>query len=358
MPMLPVPAFVALVLGYIALRAALSERRPLLIAFLAACSAQSALVALVGGYGIEVLRPVLPVSAAMIPPLALITFRDAMLGRLAPRRVAVHLAAPVGAALCRILAPGMTDPVVMAIFLGYGIAMLLRLRRAPDMPLARLEAGQVPVLIWRGLGWALIGSAAADAAIALAYMTGHAGWTGWVITVSSSLALLLLGLLSGSPAASGPEKEHRVATPAEPDEETGAEDSAILARVEAVLARDPLHLDPGLTLSRLARRLQLPEKRLSAAVNRGAGENVSRFVNARRIHHACRLIEGGASVTEAMLNSGFNTKSNFNREFRRVTGVAPSLWQGAEAPMPGVIATGGYREPRWTGPDGSARQSS
>ena len=89
-----------------------------------------------------------------------------------------------------------------------------------------------------------------------------------------------------------------------------------------------MHLDPNLTLVRLARRLHLPEKRLSSAVNRATGGNVSRHVNAWRIRHACKLIEAGSPVTEAMLESGFNTKSNFNREFKRVTGTAPSLWRG------------------------------
>ena len=42
-------------------------------------------------------------------------------------------------------------------------------------------------------------------------------------------------------------------------------------------------------------------------------------------------MEGGAGVTDAMLASGFNTKSNFNREFRRVTGRTPSDWRDAAA---------------------------
>ena len=31
-------------------------------------------------------------------------------------------------------------------------------------------------------------------------------------------------------------------------------------------------------------------------------------------------------MTDAMLDSGFNTKSNFNREFLRVKGESPSKW--------------------------------
>jgi AraC-like DNA-binding protein len=32
-----------------------------------------------------------------------------------------------------------------------------------------------------------------------------------------------------------------------------------------------------------------------------------------------------------MLNSGFNTKSNFNREFLRVMGASPSEWLAKNA---------------------------
>ncbi|NHF73821.1 AraC family transcriptional regulator [Paracoccus xiamenensis] len=38
----------------------------------------------------------------------------------------------------------------------------------------------------------------------------------------------------------------------------------------------------------------------------------------------------GQSVADAMLSSGFNTKSNFNREFLRVAGASPSDWLQGE----------------------------
>ncbi len=92
------------------------------------------------------------------------------------------------------------------------------------------------------------------------------------------------------------------------------------------MAERRLWQDPDLTLARLARRLGVPAKALSAAVNRVRGENISRVVNGWRVAHAGELLRGGASVTEAMLASGFQTKSNFNREFLRVMGRAPSDW--------------------------------
>jgi AraC-like DNA-binding protein len=60
-------------------------------------------------------------------------------------------------------------------------------------------------------------------------------------------------------------------------------------------------------------------------------------VNGWRIAEACRLMQGGASVTEAMLGAGFNTKSNFNREFLRVMGLPPSDWlRGGQPSQPEV----------------------
>lgn len=326
MPMLPIPAFVALVLAYLAARTFLSDGRPFLVVFLAACALQSFLVTLVGGYDLEWLRPVLPVSATVIPPLAWITFRDALVNRMPLRTMAFHGAAPAFTLFCRIFAPETTDFVVPLVFAGYGGAILIRLRDSSDMPLARLEAGRVPAVIWQVLGWAMIASALSDVLIAVAFATGNENWAGWLITASSSLALLLLGLLSVTPSASGPTGDEVEAAPP-PPRQSSVEDVEIVANLEAFLAREPMHLDPNLTLSRLARRLHIPEKRLSSAVNRATGNNVSRYINSWRIRHACTLIEDGANVTDAMLESGFNTKSNFNREFLRETGVPPSQWQ-------------------------------
>ncbi|MDK3020784.1 helix-turn-helix domain-containing protein [Pseudodonghicola flavimaris] len=138
-------------------------------------------------------------------------------------------------------------------------------------------------------------------------------------------------LLAAETAATGPEETADSAPPevtqtAEIAPVLRAEDAAILTRLDSLLTRETPHLDPNLTLMRLARRLRLPEKRLSAAVNAATGENVSHYVNAWRIHAACAGLGRGLSVTEAMLESGFNTKSNFNREFCRAMGTIPSAW--------------------------------
>ena len=59
------------------------------------------------------------------------------------------------------------------------------------------------------------------------------------------------------------------------------------------------------------------------------GANVSRHANGLRIERACESLLAGEAVTTALLSSGFNTRSNFNREFRRITGKSPSDWREA-----------------------------
>lgn len=329
MLMFPVPLFVAAVTGYLALRTLLSGGRRLLVSLLCVCALQSVLVALVIFYRVDVLRPLLPVTATLVPPLSWITFRDALVHHTDIRRSWRHLAAPGFTLFCTAFAPETLDIVVPLIFVAYGTALLTHLRRNSGIPLAKLAAGEYPGLIWKALGWALIGSAVSDGLIALAYMSGHASWAEGLISLTSSFALLFVALLSVAPDAAGPQTEadEDVTAPAIHDEHL-AEYPAIVARLNSLIEQQEIHLDPDLTLTRLARRLHLPEKRLSSAVNRITGENVSRYVNGWRIRHACAIIETGTPITEAMFASGFNTKSNFNREFRRVTGISPSDWRG------------------------------
>ncbi|MCU0348885.1 MAG: helix-turn-helix transcriptional regulator, partial [Saprospiraceae bacterium] len=91
-----------------------------------------------------------------------------------------------------------------------------------------------------------------------------------------------------------------------------------------------LYLEPELTLSDLARRLQTNASVLSAVVNRAFGKNFNDFVNEYRVEAVKRLLEdpkaSHLSLLGIGLECGFNSKSTFNRAFRKVTGVAPSEW--------------------------------
>lgn len=104
-----------------------------------------------------------------------------------------------------------------------------------------------------------------------------------------------------------------------------AEDLKLAARAAEFLSETGLYRDPDLSLKRLARRLGVPARSLSVAINRTQGVNISQFVNDYRVRDAARRLAGGRdNIAEVMTAAGFLTRSNFYREFSRVHGMSPT----------------------------------
>lgn len=98
--------------------------------------------------------------------------------------------------------------------------------------------------------------------------------------------------------------------------------------VRALLKESRLYLDTDLTLERLAKRLHVPARAVSRAINQTQQMNVSRYVNGFRVRHAADLLASSdMSVTEIMEHSGFLTRSNFYREFERIHSQSPAEYR-------------------------------
>jgi len=111
-------------------------------------------------------------------------------------------------------------------------------------------------------------------------------------------------------------------------DDSEADDLLVLARLNSLLIDDQLFADTELNLQRLARKAGIPARTVSRVINAKTRLNLSQWVNNVRIEHACQLLKDSSiTVSQAMLDSGFLTKSNFNREFKRVTGCNPSEWR-------------------------------
>ncbi|GAA6142457.1 helix-turn-helix domain-containing protein [Hydrogenophaga sp. 5NK40-0174] len=350
---LPLPVIVALALAYTAAKAWLGGEHkrwhPVMTTWVGMVAAQSLLVALVQHYGWLGLRWLQPISAAALPPLAWCAFLTVQVRALAWRD-AVHVSAPVLTLICLWVWPDALDVMVLASYVGYGAALLLALRpQAPELPLARLGSGSLPRWLWRIVALSLWVSALGDMLIWLDQTLQMGQWRTPLIGAMSSLVLLTLGLVGLSPEwqvsaePQTPEPLPQPKTDASPPPagivgagsgggvDDAANDAALLSQLDAHMRDAQPWLNPDLTLIALARKLGVPAKTLSAAVNRRTGDNVSRYVNQFRIDHACRLMLAGEPVTTAFLTSGFNTKSNFHREFQRVHGVAPTQWVAQNA---------------------------
>lgn len=284
---------------------------------------------LVRFYHFDVLQPFQVLTASLIPVTAWIVFQYEAMARRDIRQFISHLVVPLILAICLTFATDFIDWVLVMVFLGYGIAIIFAVRGSDGtLPATKIVAGPIPTRLWYIIAILLIFMSLVDASISIMISSGHSWLSQWILSAAASCLLLVIGLVGTASAISG---HHSTAALDSPDSlpvdsEVRVEDGDITSRLEDILIREQLYLDPDLTLLHVARKLGIPSKQLSASVNRHSKRNISRFINQFRIEHACTLLESGENITNAMFESGFNTKSNFNREFLRVTGKTPSKW--------------------------------
>ncbi len=225
--------------------------------------------------------------------------------------------------------PTAVDVPILLTYLGFGMLLLRRAWGGSDaLPLSRISDATDTLRAMRLTGAALIASSFTDAYLIYDFVQNEGRHVGLVVTFVQTAFVLAIGLsaaLGQTAAVDTPEEEMLPQSP-EPTEEEGD----IVARLTALFERDGLHRNEELSLRKLSRRLGLPDRRVSNAVNRIRGVNLSQFVNDFRVSEAQKLLaETDKTVLEVSLAAGFATKSNFNREFSRVTGQTPTEWRKA-----------------------------
>lgn len=223
---------------------------------------------------------------------------------------------------CVLWLPQGIDWLLPAIWLGCAALMWLRLTAGSNvLPEAALSESDLTLQGWRLLALLLVAVALLDITVSwLMVFAAAAGTQGLLLagnlTIAGVMSLLLL--LGRTPAAPPVVKVVR---------EASAEDPDIVARIDALMQAG-LYREPQLNLARLARKAGIPTRQVSAAVNALHQQSVSQYVNGWRIREAGeRLASSQQTVIEVMESVGFQTKSNFNREFRRITGKTPSEWR-------------------------------
>lgn len=343
----------------------------LFLALLALYVVQSLLVGLRWGYGVMAVLPLLPVMASLVPALSYLAFRD--LTRETPGLGLSdwpHLLPTLATLLLLVIGRAPVDLVIIANFLGYGLAVLWLARLGPDgLVAARLDGSLRSYRALLLTGIALVASALTDVAISLDMLWSGGRYSPMVVSAATTLILLLLGIgavtAGGEEAGEGRLADHEaptgesddrnprttLPTPSQQADQPASRDSVAASTPSAKIPSDEhrrlatdldrlmwekrLWADPDLNLARLARRLKSPARAVSETVNRVHGISVSHYVNNHRITEACRLLnDTDMPVTRILFEAGFMTKSNFNREFLRVTGQNPSDWRRRALPPP------------------------
>jgi AraC-like DNA-binding protein len=216
--------------------------------------------------------------------------------------------------------------LVWLLLLGFGLGLSFVALDAWFGPLAYSELWYTFVV--RGglvLGLAIVGLQATYAAVTptprLAYLSGF-GHLGSLPT-AALLPTKLPDYGWKQPVPQTPLPLSREAAPAGLPPELGPWQPRLLA---FMAAHQPWR-EPELTLPDLAQRLGTHASLLSKVINAGCGQNFNDFINSYRVAEAQRLLADPRyshySLLGVALASGFNSKSTFNRVFKKLTDQVP-----------------------------------
>jgi len=104
------------------------------------------------------------------------------------------------------------------------------------------------------------------------------------------------------------------------------EAEAVHMRLVTHMESEKPYLDGSISLQSLATELGVSANHLSQVINVVELCNFHDFVNKRRVVEACRRLDESAdsNLLDLAMDVGFNSKSSFNRAFRKQTGKTPS----------------------------------
>lgn len=104
-----------------------------------------------------------------------------------------------------------------------------------------------------------------------------------------------------------------------------------VGKIKHFMAVEKPYLDADLSLPDLSARMDIPSHHLSRVINEQFGVNFFDFINQYRIEEVKARINNpkyqNFSLLGIALDSGFNTKSAFNRVFKKMTGFTPSEYR-------------------------------
>ena len=312
--------------------------------FIMLCALMISVVGLRWTFDIALFRFLQPVLGASVPVAAWLCFAGAH--RSKPLSL-LHWLGPagvlVGSFLYEHIWGGAIDILLISLYLGYGCVLLKSSFNFPEH--VRLSDVSNVLLAERVAGFALLFSALVDSIISYDILLLNAQHT--VLILSISYLVLILAFVgavivvstSTSPTQKKNQQQSELSTLNSIQDEVEAliptvsldEDvTQIVAKFDALMKDHQVFKDPDLSLNRVARKLSIPARKISSAVNQTHHQNISKVINTYRIEHAKTLLkQSDEAITDIFLSSGFQTKSNFNREFSRITGQTPSEYRSS-----------------------------
>lgn len=99
-------------------------------------------------------------------------------------------------------------------------------------------------------------------------------------------------------------------------------------QIETLMLSDKLYENPELSITDISTKLNTHSKRISQVINQGFGMNFNDFINRYRVEAVVDKMNEGGHLNQTLLSlafeCGFNSKSTFNRAFKRTIGMSPN----------------------------------
>ncbi len=345
---IPLPFVVSLLLLVIAIlllpKHPTEGKAPFL--FIILCAVSTAVVGLRWTFDVAIFRFIQPIFASLLPVTAWYCFAKA---HRSERFSPLHWVGPIVITACSFgyqIWLEAIDIILTALYLGYGALLIRSSFVMPEE--VRLSNIERVALAERVAGVMLLVSACIDGALSFDFLLYEGEHTTYILSLSYLLlipAVVATVLIAGISTFRAEAEASQDSQPNAPTDDTIASPSKsaklteqdaqyIVRKIDTLMQQKEAFRDPNLTLGHLSRKITIPARQVSMAVNQVHGQNISKMLNEYRITHAKRLlITSEESVTEIYLSSGFQSKSNFNREFARITGQTPSAYRrDASAP--------------------------
>jgi len=106
--------------------------------------------------------------------------------------------------------------------------------------------------------------------------------------------------------------------------------------IEDVISSNKLFLEPDLSLHNIGVAVNLSDRMVSQSIKFKTGNNFSDYINRKRVDYAKDLLKSytpsAKNILEILYESGFNSKSVFNSQFKRLTGLSPKEYRKQFSP--------------------------
>ncbi len=112
---------------------------------------------------------------------------------------------------------------------------------------------------------------------------------------------------------------------------SNSENQHLLDKIDEVMERDKLYLNPVLSVYDLADSVHVSRHKISQLLNNDLSMNFYQYVNQYRLKEVCRRLEEDVdnkyNILDHAFDSGFNSKSSFNNLFKTHYGQTPSQYR-------------------------------